>query len=323
MVRNNRPKISVIVPVYNVEKYLPQCLDSLILQVYDNLEIICVNDGSKDSSLKILQEYAKKDARIKVINQKNGGASVARNRGVKEATGEWISFVDSDDWISLLLYQKFVDDINKCEKNIDMYIFNGFHFGAIEKKEFNCVLPFWNLHYWRNSGKSCIHKFEDYIDPFIGIIAQYLKIHRAEWYKQNDFKFLDGVIFEDVLFNIQTGLKAENIYIKNDWMYYYRENASSVMHRINKNVTDIFKVLEMVKQELVKNGVYEKMKYIFFNEQYRQFFDKLKSCPPEIKAEFLQKAKEALSATLPDLDKNVYIKAVDIFKYYYLMALKV
>ena len=91
--------ISVIVPVYNVEKYLSQCLDSILAQTFKDFECICVNDGSTDGSLDILQEYAKKDDRIKIIIQENKGLSAARNVGIREAIGQYISFVDSDDWV--------------------------------------------------------------------------------------------------------------------------------------------------------------------------------------------------------------------------------
>ena len=92
-------KISVIVPVYNMEKYLVRCLESIVNQTYPDLEIICVNDGSTDSSAKILETYASKDKRIKLITKENGGLSSARNAGINAATGEFITFVDSDDWI--------------------------------------------------------------------------------------------------------------------------------------------------------------------------------------------------------------------------------
>ena len=94
-------KVSIIVPVYNIEKYLAKCLDSLINQTLEDIEIICVNDGSTDNSAEILNEYAQKDCRIKIINQDNAGLSAARNTGINAANGEYIGYVDSDDWIDL------------------------------------------------------------------------------------------------------------------------------------------------------------------------------------------------------------------------------
>lgn len=108
------PKVSVIIPVYNVEKYLSACLDSLLNQTFRDFEVICVDDGSKDESPSILSCYAQKDSRIKVISQKNQGASVARNRGLDEAKGEWICFVDSDD---LVHPQMLSIIIEQAEKN--------------------------------------------------------------------------------------------------------------------------------------------------------------------------------------------------------------
>ncbi len=97
----NRPLISIVVPVYNVEKYLAHCLDSLVNQTMREIEIVCVNDGSKDRSLEILQEYVLREKRIKVLDQQNTGVSVARNNALKHVTGEYYMFVDSDDWLDL------------------------------------------------------------------------------------------------------------------------------------------------------------------------------------------------------------------------------
>ena len=99
------PQISVIIPVYNSEKYLPQCLESIVGQSYGDIEIICVNDGSKDKSTEILNSYAAKDERIKIINQKNKGQSAARNAGLDVATGKYIAFVDSDDVIDFRFFE--------------------------------------------------------------------------------------------------------------------------------------------------------------------------------------------------------------------------
>ena len=102
------PLISVIIPIYNVEKYVVQCIDSVIAQTYRNLEIILVDDGSKDSSAATCDEYQRKDERVVVIHKENGGLSSARNAGLEIATGEWVAFVDSDDWISPETYEEMM-----------------------------------------------------------------------------------------------------------------------------------------------------------------------------------------------------------------------
>ena len=117
--------ISVIVPVYNVEKYLAECLDSILNQTYTDLEIICVNDGSTDNSLKILNEYAQKDNRIKVISQQSGGASVARNTGIKHSTSEYLTFVDSDDIIKPTYMETLWVNKDKADCiQVNMELFN-------------------------------------------------------------------------------------------------------------------------------------------------------------------------------------------------------
>lgn len=111
--------LSVIVPVYNVEDYLHKCIDSIINQTFTELEIILVNDGSTDGSPQICDEYAKKDLRIKVIHQRNAGVSVARNNGINAATGDYITFVDSDDWLECTMYENMCN-ITKSEQSTDI-----------------------------------------------------------------------------------------------------------------------------------------------------------------------------------------------------------
>ena len=115
------PKISVIIPVYNTENYLKECLNSVINQTFKDIEIICVNDGSTDNSLSILEEYARTDSRIKIINQKNQGVSSSRNNGIKSARGEYIMFLDSDDLYKPDLCEKVVEKIDSQSPDIVMW----------------------------------------------------------------------------------------------------------------------------------------------------------------------------------------------------------
>ena len=111
-------KVSIVVPVYNMEKKLKKCLDTLVNQTYEDLEIIVVNDGSKDGSLDIIRKYEQKDSRIEVIDQKNQGISAARNNAMKKATGKLLCFVDSDDYVELNMVEELVDKMNESKADI-------------------------------------------------------------------------------------------------------------------------------------------------------------------------------------------------------------
>jgi Glycosyltransferases involved in cell wall biogenesis len=125
--------ISVIVPIYNCENYINQCVDSILAQTCTNFELLLIDDGSSDNSGIICDEYAKKDARVKVFHKENGGVSSARNLGLHEAKGEWIAFVDADDWIK----DTYLSDFRIGEKDVDIHICGVKYFGA----ETNSVLP--------------------------------------------------------------------------------------------------------------------------------------------------------------------------------------
>ena len=136
--------ISVIIPVYNVEKYLRDCLSSVINQTYKDLEIICINDGSKDNSLSILEEYAKIDKRIIIINKENAGVSAARNDGIEKSTGEYLFCLDSDDYIDKDFFELFYN--NAKQNNSDLVILS--NFWGLDKratKKYHSALPTWAM----------------------------------------------------------------------------------------------------------------------------------------------------------------------------------
>lgn len=198
-------KISIIVPVYNVEKYLPKCLDSLVNQTYANIEIICVNDGSPDNSLQILEEYARKDERIKIINQQNQGVSVARNVGIDNATGDYILFVDADDWLDTkaceIISEVFKENFDLISFNV-IYSDNRKNMFGFEKNASTIN----NREMWSN----CYNK------------------HLLNKY---NIRFPEGIkIAEDFVFLSQVLIYTNNIKLIQDYLYYYfidRRSASS------------------------------------------------------------------------------------------------
>lgn len=212
-------KISIILPIYNVENFLPQCLNNVINQTHKTLEIILVNDGSADSCPQICENYAAKDHRIKVIHQKNGGLSDARNAGLKVATGDFISFVDSDDLLALDFCQKLLDAL--FENNADIAECNFLMFeGENDLK---------NLSHTRHA-KTEIFKTEKALEL---LIQQQLKqvvwnkIYRSEVIQ--DLQFPVGKINEDEFWTYKVFGNATKVVQIPDALYFYRQQEGSIM----------------------------------------------------------------------------------------------
>ena len=214
-----QPKISVIVPVYNVESYLPRCLDSILAQTYEHLEIICVNDGSPDNSLAILEQYAARDARIKVITRKNGGIAVARNTGLDAATGELIMFVDSDDFLKPHMAETLLHSLK--EHNADIV---------------NCQFADHDSsgNTWKKG-----YSYSPIIcgqDQALWLLLKDKQVTNHVWrnlYKRTlfqDIRFPEGKVFEDIIVMPQIFLKAEKFVFLSEELYYYFTNKNSIVH---------------------------------------------------------------------------------------------
>ena len=217
------PKISVIVPVYNVEKYLCECLDSLINQTFTDWEGILINDGSTDSSGKILDDYAKKDKRLKVLTQENQGLSMARNNGQKKAIGEYIYFLDSDDLmhpqlleISFFYAEKFNADL------VNFSFFKG------EKEEFDPSFI---------DKEKILFKVTN-TPVFLGTHKEKWRIHFNTWAKLfkkevlNNIEFIKGIRYEDYPHTFQVMAKRPKTVVLQSKLYYYRKNESSISNQM-------------------------------------------------------------------------------------------
>lgn len=222
-------KISIIVPVYNSEKYITDCLTSLINQTYKNIEIIIVDDGSNDKSFKICSKYSKKDSRIKIYKKLNGGVSSARNFGIEQSTGSFIMFVDSDDYLNINSIEnavKYIDADDKicifdCE-NIDGNFINRSLKKQNEKIEYISSVLLWNNKTSFNS---------KYINSVVS------HFYNTEYIKNNNIRFVDGLIIgEDMIFNIESIKNIDSIKYSNVNVYNYRSNHNSVMHKSNSEV---------------------------------------------------------------------------------------
>ncbi len=218
-------KVSITVPVYNVEKYLEKCLDSLIGQTLKDIEIICINDGSTDNSLSILEKYAKKDSRIKIINQENQGIANTRNKSIKLAQGEYIGFVDSDDWVSCDFFEKLYNAALKYEADIAAAGI----IRATDKHE-KMFLEFKKETVTNNTDK----KFEICDIPDKSYVCN--KIYKLSKIRYFGLKFKNDVTYEDIIFTPEAVHKLSTLVTVPDTYYFYYKRQGSITNtKSNKN----------------------------------------------------------------------------------------
>lgn len=228
--------ISIILPVYNVEQYLERCLESIIHQTYMNLEIICINDGSKDSSLKICKEYAEKDSRIRVIDQENHGLAYVRNKGIELATGDYIAFIDSDDYVDLCYIEKLYNSL--IEKQADIVVANVIY--EQENKESYCLLRAqYDPEYVMNKQEAMC----DYLSVEGGI-GNYIvnKLYVKEMFQ--GIHFPENKLFEDAYTMFKILNNANRVYMKPDVYYHYCLREDSITSSYDPAGSDNFDLLE-------------------------------------------------------------------------------
>lgn len=227
--------ISIIVPVYNVEKYLPQCINSLINQTYKNLEIILVDDGSLDDSGKICDEFSKRDSRIIVIHKQNNGLSSARNAGLEIARGDYIGFVDSDDWLDENMYEILFKLIKDNDSDISCCRF--FKTANSDEKipavDNETIQSFTNIEGLNNF----------YTDLYVQTVVAWNKLYKRNLF--NNVVYPVGKIHEDEGTTYKLFYKANKITYINRPLYYYRSTPNSITTRkFNKKRLDIIDVYD-------------------------------------------------------------------------------
>lgn len=219
-------KVSVVLPIYNVATYLPKCLDSLLNQTLTEIELVCVNDCSPDNSLEILQKYAAKDSRVKIIDQQNTGPGIARNNGIKAASGEYVAFVDPDDWAEPEMFAKMYAaasannaDIVEC----GLKTHNEKSGKTKEKLGFAAVVG--------NKAFSAA-EYPEYV--FDGITSGWNKLCRRAFLLENNIFYSDGRAAEDHYFTVAARLKAQTAVCLPEALYNYLVRTSSLTQSPSK-----------------------------------------------------------------------------------------
>lgn len=256
------PKVSVIIPVYNVEKYLRECLDSVVNQTLKDIEIICINDGSTDGSLKILEEYAKRDERIIVINQQNQGVAKARNIGLEKAKGQYLSILDSDDYFEQtmleMLFEKAVNDdmdivICRCK--------------VLDSKHNSIKSAEWTINDEFLADKP-VFSAKDIPDTIFNFCIGWAwdKFYKTEFVRQYKLSFPELDNSEDVPFVFSSLILANRVCIMQEIFVTHRlklKNQRSGF--VFKDCNDAFVAIDMLKQFLEERGAYSIYEKSFLN----------------------------------------------------------
>lgn len=295
----NKPKVSIIIPIYNPGKLLYECLDSVINQSMKDIEIICVDDGSTDDSLDILNEYALKDNRFKIFHQKNKGAGTARNKAIDESTGEFIIFLDSDDWIEKDMCEKLYNHAQKL--NVDLVIFdalwhtidgiNPFNYFSMDEFNEDYNKFTFDYHFIKNRLMTASY----------GVI--WSRIYRSSYIKNNHIRFPKHKIYNDVEFCFKTAILAKNIaYYPKPFYHYIKLGQPSLQTSFREGKDELlwFDVLRGLNNIFIECNVVDELRLDFINYCIFYSFEKLKNIAANLQDEFLFKLKSFFEILNPN-----------------------
>lgn len=269
-------KISVIVPVYNEEKYLSRCIDSILGQSLSELEVILIDDGSTDNTPMICDNYVKRDKRVKVIHKKNSGQGFSRNEGIKIASGEYISFVDSDDYLDLSMYEKMYNCTNNGQVDsviCDWHLVNEMNKISSDINNINVLKK--NLYKNKEVRQEILlnvigTKLEDKSGNDISL-AVWNKIYKRKIVIDKNIKFLSEreYISEDLIFNVNFFSTSTSCYVLKEKLYYYFDKSNSFSRSYNEDLFDKSKkmyvyLMNRFKTEIDKEIIL-RIKKLFFN----------------------------------------------------------
>lgn len=299
------PKVSVIVPIYNVEKYLEKCINSLLSQTLEDIQIILVNDGSKDNSGNIAKEYEQNNKdRVIYVEKENGGLSDARNYGLKYATGDFIAFLDSDDYIEKNAYEEMYN--KAIEENAD-YVECDFIWEFPNKIRVDKQYPYKNK-------KEML--------SFVRVVA-WNKLIKRQLITDNNLEFPKGLRYEDVEFTYKLIPFVNKFAYVNKPFIHYVQREGSIANVQNERTAEIFTVLDNVIEFYKKNNIYEKYRdeleynyarYLLCSSLKRMCKIKDKS----IREKLLTESWERLNSNFPNWKENVILKTVNIGKNKYM-----
>lgn len=313
--------ISVIIPVYNVEDYLHVCINSVLKQTYQDFEIICINDASTDSSLEILEYFAQKDSRVKILkNNSNKGPGFSRNKGLNISKGKYISFLDGDDWFSQNTFEILIKKIE--QDNLDLLLFKNIVYYE-EPQEFGFE-TYYDMEFMNKFENQVFNHWDlDKTKLFDMSNAPWNKLYLKSFLDDNNIRFPnENLIHEDNPFFYKVITSAKRVSIIDKYLHNRRRRPGSITTLNNKRIFDnidvMYKVLDVFFEDMKLYEYYKKevLTYIFsvFMGKYNQIED-------EFKEEFYKRVQEAYKVYInkyglyKDIKENVNKNVLEFFKF--------
>ena len=277
------PKISVVIPVYNAEKYLREALDSVINQTFTDIEIICVNDGSKDNSLEIMQEYAQKDSRIKIIDKENQGYGATVNRGFAEAGGEFVAMFEPDDILCSNIYEKLYT--NAIENNLDVVKCNFYNYWSKINKSKRSGLVL-------KCAKPKPFAPKDNLKALTCHASVWAGIYKKSFLDNNGIKFLEtpGASYQDMSFNFKVyAMSPKIMLLKEPLLYYRQDNPNSSINNPKKAYCVCDEYQELTNFLNMHSDIKQNFNTQKLINQYNAYLWNIKKLDVSLQKEFLQR----------------------------------
>lgn len=313
-------KVSVVIPVFNVEKYLEDCLNSVLKQTLTDIEVICVNDGSEDKSLEILEKYAHKDERMTVISQENGGHAAATNRGIALAKGEYLFLMDSDD----IIENKTLElTYNKAkETDVDFVLFKAINYDNNEREYYETKSYSMNELYERV--KDDVFSYRDVSDLIFTIsVTPWSKLYNRRFITDNYITFPEGLIFDDNIFFWNAFFSAERIVFLNEFLFTRRYYSTSSTNNGDLRFLDSIRINDLIWETFTKHNHFKQHKNTLYNNKIRSLYNRYTKIKDEYKGVFFEEMKrsymkllengelldDVLANLTPD-NRNIFIQVI-------------
>lgn len=289
----NEIKFSVVVPAYKVEKYLPRCIDSILGQTYQNIELILVNDGSPDGCLDIMEQYAAHDGRVSVVSQANAGLSAARNAGLKIATGEYVSFIDSDDWVEPDMFAVLAMHLEKEKSD---YVCFRLEFDNEERNRRHV--------YGKPYPQQALEGREEILRDTLKLrsipTSAVLKVYERNFLEKNHLAFEKGIVNEDTLFSIQVACYASKVTFVNRVFYHAIEREGSISRSSQERLfVDMHTAFVKARSTMEDTGLWEELKSLYEARYLRSMLYNLLQAAQRLEyAEYRRTGKVCMERTL-------------------------